>query len=117
MTNTRSAIATGLPTPILPFPTHLARPPLPSSGLLDRSTWDRCFAQANAAEQFRDMADQRADATVHRMVATFGAQAIADALERNAAAIGTLRAIVASLVEDDRRLAAAADRLLQAEGI
>ena len=91
------AAATGLPPSIFAFPSERARPPAPSNGLLDRASWDRMW--------------------VADMIVDQGADSVARILDENAASVSALRGVVASLTEADRRLAAAADRYLQQEGV
>ncbi len=102
---------------VLPFPAHLARAPHHSGGLLDKATWDRCWVQAHVADWWREVEPEAAEAAAREMMEVLGIDALAKVLEQNADAIGVLRAMLASLIEADRRLAAAADRVLQSRGM
>lgn len=99
------------------FPTSRARAPSGSSDLLDKGAWDRGFLAAHVADQFREATPDQAAARLGVLVETLGTAGVARILEENAGALALLRGVVASLAESDRRIAAAADRLLRAEGL
>ena len=117
MTHATSAAAEiGLPATILPFPTDRVRAPFECE-LYEKRTMDRCFIAASVANQYRILTPGEASAVVANVINERGAEVIAHVLEQNAAAIVTLRAVLASLIEADRRIATAADSILQARGI
>ena len=102
------------PAHVIAFPTSRARAPF---DLLDKGAWDRSFLAAHVAAQYREAAPEKAAARLADLAATRGKAGIARMLEENAGALALLRGVVASLVESDRRIAAAADQLLRAEGL
>ncbi len=105
----------GLPAHIIPFPTERTRPPAASSRRLDAHEWWRCFSVAWALEPYGDSA--AADGAIVAMIAEGSPAGVARLLEESAGALALLRGVVASLAAADRRVAAAADRLLRAEGL
>ncbi len=98
---------------VLIFPLARARPSKATSNLFDAQVATRCFHAASVANRYR--ATSQGDAVAG--LRTMGVVSIANLLEENALAITTLRAVLASLLESDRRIAAAADALLRQQGL
>ena len=97
---------------VITFPVARTRPPT-ASHLLDPYLWNRTHAAASFADLFRAASIDEAVAGMREM--TFSA--LAHLLEDNTIAIATLRAVIASLIESDRRMATAADALLRQRGL
>ncbi len=105
------------PARVIAFPSERARAPAFAGPLLDKGAWDRSFLAALVASGFREAEPAEISAQLADLVAIRGAGSVARILEENAGALALLRGVVASLAESDRRIAAAADRLLRAEGL